>query len=87
MKPRTFAGLALGGWFVLLGYFLLLAAALIISGASLSDLTIHDIGETVLRFWPDFIVYLAVSIICGYLVAVLKRKASVTPDDPRLKGK
>ena len=81
MKPHHFAALAL------LGYFLFLAAAMIISGASLSGLTIRDLEETILRFWPDFLVYFAVSTIGWYLVALLKRKNHVTPDDPRLKLK
>ena len=81
MKQGRTAALALVGW------FLFLAAAMIIFGAGLSGLTIRDLEETILKFWPNFLVYLGVSTIVGYLVAVLKRRARVTPNDPRLKPK
>jgi hypothetical protein len=70
----------------LVGFFLFLAAAMIISGASFRGLTIRDIEETVLTFWPRFLIYVGASITGSYLVIVLKRRQIKTYDSD-LKGK
>jgi TRAP-type C4-dicarboxylate transport system permease small subunit len=71
---RHAAALAIVGW------FLFLAAAMIISGASFRGLTIRDIEETVLTFWPRFLIYVGASITCSYLVTVLIRRPTKTYD-------
>ncbi len=75
MKLRAAAALAFAG------YFLVLAAILIFSGASLSGLTIHDIEKAF--SWRDLLVYLCFSILGGYLIAVGKRRQAKPKEKTR----
>jgi hypothetical protein len=68
MKPSH----AAVGWLILVGYFLVLAAALFFSGANLSHLAIRDI-HTPFSWW-EILAYLGVLTLGWYLVVVLRRR-------------
>ena len=72
MKPRPFSPMV--GLIALGCFFLGLAAALFFSGASLSHLTIRDLGKPF--SWWEILAYFGISIPVWYLVAVLKRRHS-----------
>jgi hypothetical protein len=71
MKLRRAAALAFAGW------SLFMAAALIVSGASLRDLTLHDIENANFRLVRQLGVgFFCIAILGWILFGVLLRKAA-----------